>query len=498
MGDQVRRISLDPPRRDLAHKDENAVKRVAAYCRVSTDQEEQLNSFDNQVKTYTGLIEATAGWTLAGIYADEGITGTSAEKRPDFMRMIEDCEDGKIDIFITKSISRFARNTLECLVYVRKLQNLGVRIIFESNNIDTGGRFSEMILTVLAAFAQEESRSISENTKWGIRKRYEDGISRWSNIYGYCQTADGDYQIVPEQAAVIQKIYDLYEKGEVIADIVEFLAEYHIPSPKGEERWKPSSVAWILKNEKYVGDILLQKTVIVDHLSHKKVKNDCREIPAYYIENHHQAIVGRKQWDRVQKIRQLRARGPEGMRRPNGACVQYPMGPKLICPYCGSTLYQRNTPVTSYRGCGWRCEKGENACKNFIMRSDLVEKAVLNAYRKLDMDDIRAQLDNPALQPAAEMALKIKTEHPEMERVDYYWVDDMIDHITFGKHTLDPKDIIRKKAKGEEVADDRTMTVYWKCGLKTTVFSEVRIAHDDPVFIARRFNAMLERRTANA
>ncbi len=165
--------------------------KVAAYCRVSTDRDEQKNSFEGQVKTYSTKIRANPDWEYVGIYADEGITGTSAEKRPEFMRMVRDAEEGKINLIITKSISRFARNTLECITFVRHLNNLGVHLIFENNSIDTRTKFSEMVLTILAAFAQEESRSISENTIWGIRKRFEEGEVRWNPLYGYEKNAFG-------------------------------------------------------------------------------------------------------------------------------------------------------------------------------------------------------------------------------------------------------------------------------------------------------------------
>ena len=255
--------------------------RVAAYCRVSTDTEDQKTSFDAQVKHYTELIGSNLEWELAGIFADEGITGTSAAKRPEFQRMLKECEEGKIDLVLTKSISRFARNTLECLTYVRHMNNLGVHIVFESNNIDTRTAFSEMILTVLAAFAQEESRSISQNTSWGIRKRFEEGVTRWCRLYGYEKTSKGEYQIVPEQAAVVQKIFDLYEHGESIQGICRYLASFGIKSPTGEPKWTNSAVHTLLVNERYTGDILLQKFLTEDHLSHKVVKNDSTEVPIF-------------------------------------------------------------------------------------------------------------------------------------------------------------------------------------------------------------------------
>ncbi len=186
----VERIKLEPIRKEGTNT--TGKLRVCGYARVSTETDEQKTSFDSQDKYYTQLIQANPDWEFAGVYADYGITGTSADKRPEFLRMVKDCEDGKINLILTKSISRFARNTLQCLTYVRHLNNLGVHIIFESNNIDTRSAFSEMLLTVLAAFAQEESRSISENTIWGIRKRFEEGVTRWCRLYGYEKTEKGE------------------------------------------------------------------------------------------------------------------------------------------------------------------------------------------------------------------------------------------------------------------------------------------------------------------
>ena len=223
MARKVERILRTLP--ELSEAEEGRMLRVAVYCRVSTDHEEQQLSFTGQQRAYTDLIRAKSSWTLAGVYADEGTTGTSTEKRTEFLRMIADCEAGKIDLIITKSISRFARNTLECLTYVRHLQSIGVNLIFESNNIDTRTAFSEMLLTVLAAFAQEESRSISENTKWGIRKRYENGIARWCSLYGYAK----GYMIVPEQAQIVREVFTRYEQGSTIGEIVQILQQLQQP-----------------------------------------------------------------------------------------------------------------------------------------------------------------------------------------------------------------------------------------------------------------------------
>ena len=488
---EIQKIKLEPIRNP--NTEHSGKLRVAAYCRVSTDTEDQKSSFDAQVKHYTELIEANPEWELAGIFADEGITGTSAEKRPEFQRMMRECEAGSIDLVLTKSISRFARNTLECLTYVRHLNNLGVHIVFESNNIDTRTAFSEMLLTVLAAFAQEESRSISENTTWGIRKRFEEGVTRWTRLYGYEKTEKGEYQIVPEQAAVVQKVYELYERGESIQSIRKYLAAFGIKSPTGEPKWTNSSIHTLLINERYTGDILLQKFLTEDHLTHKRIKNDSTEVPSFYIENHHAPIISRKQYDRCMKIMGMRRVNGHVKEHDSGPCNQYPLGDKLRCPYCGSTLYQRNVPVQVRHGAGWCCEKGENACHGFIIRSNLVEAALLEAYVKLDPAKITEKLKSKKFGEAAKLALEIKKEHPTFKRVDFWWVDDLIDHIEFGAHSRTDLEYRRMAALGEQVTDDRTMKVFWKCGLITTVMSGVNADREHPPFVAELYNSYLER-----
>ena len=488
---QVQKIKLEPIKNTV--REQTGKIRVAAYCRVSTDTDDQKTSFEGQVKHYTELICSNPEWEMAGVFADEGITGTSASKRPEFQRMVAECEEGKIDLVLTKSISRFARNTIECLTYVRHLNNLGVHIVFESNNIDTRAAFSEMLLTILAAFAQEESRSISENTIWGIRKRFEEGITRWCRLYGYEKTADGEYQIVPDQAAVVQKVFELYEHGESIQNIRKYLTAQSIKSPTGEPKWSNSAVHTLLINERYAGDILLQKFCVENHISHKAIRNDSTEIPSYFIENHHTPIVSRKQYDRVQKIMGMRRVNGRVRGEDTGTCNQYPLGEKLRCPYCGSTLYQRTIPVQVKRSAGWRCEKGDHACQGFIIRSYLVEAALLEAYRRLDAAKIEEKVKSPRFGNGAKLALEMKKAHPSFSRVDFWWVDDLIDHIEFGKHSKTEREYRRMVALGEKVIDDRTMKVYWKCGLITTVMSGVKADREHPAYIAGLFNDMLER-----
>ena len=356
--------------------------RVCAYCRVSTDADEQMTSFDSQVRAYTDLIKSNSEYVFAGVYADRGVTGTSVNKRPEFMRMIRDCEEGKIDLILTKSISRFARNTLECLTYVRSLNSRGVHIVFENNGIDTRSSYSEMLLTVLSAFAQEESRSISENTIWGIRKRYETGKSRWSRLYGYVKTEDGEYVIVPEQAEIVRFIFDSCEHGMSVAQITQELNALHIPSPTSSGDWHDSTVGFMLRNERYAGDIVLQKYFTENHITHKHVRND-GSVPSYHLRGHHAAIIGRKQFERVQKILDMRR-----MRTPSGACsMSYPFGSKIVCPVCRRPL---------------KVSSGSLVCgpDGFSVKVKNVKKELLKLY-------------------------------PQFERVDYWWIDDLINQISF-------------------------------------------------------------------
>ena len=497
---EVQKILLESIQKP--NKEQTGQLRVAAYCRVSTDTEDQKTSFEGQVKYYSELINTNPEWEFAGIFADEGITGTSAARRPQFQTLIRICEEGKIDLILTKSISRFARNTLECLTFVRHLNKAGVHIIFESNNIDTRMAFSEMLLTVLAAFAQEESRSISENTSWGIRKRFEEGVTRWCRLYGYEKNKDGEYQIVPEQAAVVQKIYDLYEHGESIQKIRKYLEANSIKSPTGKPKWTNSAIHTLLINERYTGDILLQKYITESHLTHKSVKNDSTKIPSFYIENHHAPIVSKKQYKRCMKIMGMRRVTGQKKEYDTGTCNQYPLGDKLHCPYCNSTLYQRNIPVQARNGSGWSCEKGEKACHGFIIRSNLVETALLEAYRLLNPDNITEQTKTPnykataittSYNTAAHHTLKIKKQYPLFKSVEFWWVDDLINHIEFGPHKTFPQEKPQTPDLEKNNIDDRTMTVFWKCGIITTVMSGANTDQEHPPYIAELYNNYLKR-----
>ena len=328
--------------------------RVAAYCRVSTDDEEQLTSYEAQKNYYTDKIMTNKEWTMAGIFADEGITGTSARKRPEFLRMIRQCKQGKIDIVLTKSISRFARNTVDCLNYVRALKELGIAVIFEKENMNTLEIDSEILITMLGAFAQSESESISANVRWGIRQAMKEGKAtiQYKYLYGYRKGDDGKPEIISEQAEVVRKIYDLFLSGTPVRGIQEYLNASAVPNINGEPKWARSAIDSILTNEKYCGDVLLQKTYIDDCIN-KKVKKNTGQLPMYLVQNHHEGIISRETFDAAQAelSRRNAGRSPSKKNAPTGRSryrSQYALSDRLYCGECG-TRYQR---------CTWRNRDG--------------------------------------------------------------------------------------------------------------------------------------------
>ena len=328
--------------------------RVAAYCRVSTDDEEQLTSYEAQKNYYTDKIMTNKEWTMAGIFADEGITGTSARKRPEFLRMIRQCKQGKIDIVLTKSISRFARNTVDCLNYVRALKELGIAVIFEKENMNTLEIDSEILITMLGAFAQSESESISANVRWGIRQAMKEGKAtiQYKYLYGYRKGDDGKPEIIPDQAEVVRKIYDLFLSGTPVRGIQEYLNANSVPNINGESKWARSAIDSILTNEKYCGDVLLQKTYIDDCIN-KKVKKNTGQLPMYLVQNHHEGIISRETFDAAQAelARRSAGKSPSKKNAPTGRSrysSKYALSDRLYCGECG-TRYQR---------CTWRNRDG--------------------------------------------------------------------------------------------------------------------------------------------
>ena len=294
---------IEPKKSFVVDKEKYRQKRVAAYCRVSTDSEEQLTSYTNQMKVYTEMINANKEWAFAGLYADEGISGTKADKRPQFKKMIDDCYKGKIDYIITKSVSRFARNTVECLKYVRILKSMGIGIFFEEQQIDTLKTDSELYLVIYAGFAQSESESISKNITWTVRKKFEEGspIFQYKKLLGYRKGADGKPEIVPEEAEVVERIYTMYLAGSTPETISKQLRSENLHFEGKEFNFTKQMIVGILQNEKYSGDCILQKTITIDPIDKVRKKNE-GEAPMWLVENSHPAIISREIFNKTQLI----------------------------------------------------------------------------------------------------------------------------------------------------------------------------------------------------
>jgi len=368
--------------------------RAAAYCRVSTDQEEQLTSYEAQVAYYTDKIMSNPEWTLAGIFADEGITGTSVKKRTNFLRMIRLCRKGKIDIILTKSISRFARNTVDCLNYIRELKELGIAVIFENENINTMKADTEIIITMLAGFAQAQSESISQNVRWGKRQAFKSGkVSfQYSRIYGYERGENDKPRVIPEQAAVVRRIFQSYLAGSSVPDIKRMLEAEGIAAAGGKPQWSVGALQYMLRNEKYCGDALLQKTFVENCISKKTRKNN-GELPKYLVQNHHEAIIDRTLFEKVQAEIARRAgkrkvsdkTSKTGQSKYSG---RYALTELLICGNCG-TPYKRVT--WSKRGkkkIVWRCisrlDYGTKYCKSSpTVDEERLKAAVLKAINTM-------------------------------------------------------------------------------------------------------------------
>ena len=409
--------------------------RVAAYCRVSTDDEEQLTSYEAQKNYYTDKIMTNKEWTMAGIFADEGITGTSARKRPEFLRMIRQCKQGKIDIVLTKSISRFARNTVDCLNYVRALKELGIAVIFEKENMNTLEIDSEILITMLGAFAQSESESISANVRWGIRQAMKEGKAtiQYKYLYGYRKGDDSKPEIIPDQAEVVRKIYDLFLSGTPVRGIQEYLNANSVPNINGESKWARSAIDSILTNEKYCGDVLLQKTYIDDCIN-KKVKKNTGQLPMYLVQNHHEGIISRETFDAAQAelARRSAGKSPSKKNAPTGRSrysSKYALSDRLYCGECG-TQYQRCTwrNRDGSKRIVWRCvsrvDYGNRYCHNSpTLDEEPLHRAILAAINNAveDKDNIVYNLKaamEKELAPVAGQQLSLSEIDNQLEQLN--------------------------------------------------------------------------------
>ena len=361
-----------------------ARRRVAAYARVSTDRDEQFTSYEAQIDYYTNYIKSRPDWVFVSVYSDEGKTGCNTRKRDGFKRMVDDALDGKIDLIVTKSVSRFARNTVDSLTTIRKLKDKGVEVYFEKENIWTFDGKGELMLTIMSSLAQEESRSISENCAWGQRKRFADGKVSvpFGRFLGYDRGPDGNLVVNEEQAKVVRRIYAEFLRGYTPYAIANHLTADGIPTPGGKTVWGKGVVLSILTNEKYKGDALLQKVFTEDFISKKKVKNT-GQVPQYYVEGNHEAIVSAETFDLVQE--QIAARKP-GANRYSGVHL---FSGIVYCGDCGSLYGSKVWHATDkYRKVVWQCNhKYEGAiCRSPHMTEAELEAVVVKAMGRLSDD----------------------------------------------------------------------------------------------------------------
>ena len=328
-----------------------AKRRTAGYARVSTDKDEQFTSYEAQVDYYTKYIQSREDWEFVTVYTDEGISALDTKHREGFQQMVRDALDGKIDLIVTKSVSRFARNTVDSLVTIRKLKEKGVECYFEKENIFTFDGKGELLLTIMSSLAQEESRSISENVTWGQRKRFADGKVNlpYKQFLGYRKGADGFPEVVPEEAIVVHRIYTRFMEGLTPGAIAKELTADGIPTPSRKQRWQTSTVESILQNEKYKGAALLQKCFTVDFLTKKRKVNE-GEVPQYYVEHSHEPIITPEEFDKVQT--EL-ARRKQISRQYSGKSI---FSSRIVCGDCGSYFGSKVWNSTSkYRRVIWQC-----------------------------------------------------------------------------------------------------------------------------------------------
>lgn len=376
------------PARKQAHKgtDEEKPKlRVAAYCRVSTDSDEQATSYETQIEHYTAYIQGNPDWVLAGIYADDGISGTNTKKREEFNRMIDDCMAGGIDMVITKSISRFSRNTLDCLKYIRQLKEKSIPVYFEKENINTMDSKGEVLLTIMASLAQQESQSLSQNVKLGLQYRYQQGEIQvnCARFLGYTKDENKRLVIVPEEAEIIKRIYREYLEGASMLKIARGLEADSVLNGAGKRKWHTSNITQILRNEKYIGDALLQKTYTVDFLTKKRVKNNGM-VPQYYVENSHEAIIPREIFMQVQEElirRRVVHTSPNGKNRSYSS--NHCFAQMVICGNCGEVFRRVHWNNRGKKSVVWRCvSRLENTglfCDARTVQESTIEQILVTA-----------------------------------------------------------------------------------------------------------------------
>lgn len=410
--------------------DKKQKTRVAAYCRVSTDSDEQETSYEAQIQHYTSYIESHPDWVLAGIYADDGISGMNAKKRDEFQRMINDCHDGKIDMVITKSISRFARNTVDCLNYTRALKNKNIGVYFEKENINTLDAKGEVLMTIMASLAQQESESLSANVRLGLQFRYQQGKVQVNHNWflGYTKNEDGHLIIDPEQAEVVKRIYREYLSGISFFKIKKSLEADGILNGAGRSKWNESNIKQILTNEKYIGDALLQKTYTVDVLEKKRESNK-GQVPKYYVEKSHEGIIPKDIFLKVQEEIARRANLTKGTTKHKRVYSgRYALSGIVFCAHCGDIFRRIKWNNRGCKSTVWRCvsrvDKDGPDCPartvNEKHLKEVVMDAINEAFREKEnilpllIENIESSLDDNTAYRIKAVDEQIKTIQQEL------------------------------------------------------------------------------------
>ena len=476
-----RRVRVIPATKapETLRKAQDGKMRVAAYCRVSTDSEEQLNSYEAQKSYYTQKIQDSPDWEMAGIYADEGITGTSLKKRTEFKKMITACKRGHIDLIITKSLSRFARNTVDCLETVRLLKANGIGVYFEKENINTLTESSEFLITLFSGFAQAESESLSKNVAWGKAKSAEAGkvTFQYKKMLGYRRGADGQPEIVPEEAEVIKRIYHRYLDGCTLGQIKRELDEDNVPTAQGVDSWSPAIIHNILTNEKYIGDALLQKTYVTDCIS-KKVKKNQGERAMYYVENNHPAIISREMFDQVRnemtrrssKRKVLQKSGKTELGKYSG---KYALTELLVCGECGSPYKRVTWARNGKKRIVWRCvsrlEFGTQYCHNSpTLDESKLHSAILASMnefaviRQEGCPDVLAMAEEAkqALSQAGAKLLELKKHMETVSREQSDLLDRLLENMGDAELNAKMKALTdEKESLKAQILDARQMEV---------------------------------------
>lgn len=414
--------------------------RVAAYCRVSTDSDAQLESLETQKTHYENYINSRDDWEFAGLYFDEGITGTRADKRPKLMRLIEDCKAKKVDFVITKSISRFSRNTTDCLDIVRTLLNLNIPVYFEKENINTGSMESDLFLSILSGVAEGESTSISENNKWGIKKRFENGTYKLGYVpYGY-RWENGEIIVDPEQAVIVKRIFSELLAGKGTDAIAKNLNTENVPTKKGG-RWTSSSIRGILANEKYTGDCIFQKTYTDSNFN--RHKNDGL-LDQYYVADHHEAIISHEDFDAAAALIEQRA-NEKGIKRGSNKYQQrYAFSGKIICSECGDTFRRRIHTSTYVKYPAWVCNThltDTSKCTMLYLKDDDIKLAFATMINKLIychklvlkpyLESLQANTSDKALLRIQQLETLLEQNAEQRETLHKLMAQGYIDQILF-------------------------------------------------------------------